>query len=63
MHNMYKLETEQGTYALKILNKFVMQRKTAMENYAGAEQLELLLEQSNIPILPALSFGGKKCRK
>ena len=44
MHKMYKLETEQGIYALKLLNKFVMQRETAMENYAAAERLE------NIPV-------------
>lgn len=63
MHKMYKLETEQGGYALKLLNKFVMQRKDAMENYAEAERLELLLEQNNIPILPALSFDGRKMQE
>lgn len=63
MHRMYKLETEQGIYALKRLNKFVMQRKTAMENYAIAEQLECLLERSGIPILPALSFNGSKMQE
>lgn len=63
MHKMYKLETEQGTYALKLLNRFVMQRETAMENYAKAEQLELLLEQRDIPILPALSFDGRKMQE
>lgn len=63
MHKMYKLETEQGTYALKLLNKFVMQRETAMENYVMAEQLELLLEQNQIPILPALTFDGRKMQE
>lgn len=63
MHKMYKLETEQGGYALKLLNKFVMQRTDAMENYAEAERLELLLEQNGIPILPALSFDGRKMQE
>lgn len=39
MHNIYKLETGQGSYVLKMLNPFIMQRDTAMENYAKAEQL------------------------
>lgn len=60
MHKVYKIETEQGSYALKLLNPFVMQRETAMANYAKAEQIEMLLEKQDIPILPALSFGGRK---
>lgn len=63
MHKMYKLKTEQGTYALKLLNRFVMQRETAMENYANAEYLEHLLEQKGLPILSALSFGGRKMQE
>ncbi len=63
MHKMYKLETEQGTYALKLLNKFVMQRETAMENYTEAERLEGLLEQRDMPILPALVFDGRKMQE
>ena len=60
MHKMYKVNTKQGTYALKLLNPFVMQRKTALENFAHAEQIERLLEQEGIPILPALYFDGRK---
>lgn len=63
MHKMYKLETKQGAYALKLLNPFVMQRETAMDNYAKAEQIEILLEQQDIPILPALSFDGRKMQE
>ena len=63
MHKMYKVDTKQGTYALKLLNPFVMQRETAMANYAKAEQIELLLEQQDVPILPALSFGGRKMQE
>lgn len=63
LHKMYKVETEQGVYALKQLNPYIMQRETAMENYAIAEGLELLLEQQNLPILPALSFGNRKMQE
>lgn len=63
MHKMYKLETEQGIYALKLLNKFVMQRENVMENYATAERLENILNQKGIPILPALSLGGRKMQE
>lgn len=63
MHKMYRVDTEQGTYAVKLLNPFVMRRKTAMANYEQAEQIESLLEQQNVPILPALSFGGRKMQE
>lgn len=36
MHKMYKIDTQKGTYALKLLNPYVMQRKTADEkNWNG----------------------------
>ena len=63
MHKMYKISTQQGPFALKLLNPFVMQRETAMDNYAKAERIELLLEQQGIPILPALSLGGRKMQE
>ena len=63
MHKMYRIETEQGTYALKLLNRFVMQRETAKGNYAEAERLERLLEQRGLPILPALTIGGRKMQE
>ena len=63
MHKMYKLETDQGIYALKLLNPFIMQRKDAMDNYREAERLESILEQKKIPILPALSVYGSKMQE
>uniref|UniRef100_UPI003FEF9E94 phosphotransferase n=1 Tax=Eubacterium sp. TaxID=142586 RepID=UPI003FEF9E94 len=63
MHKMYKISTQLGVFALKLLNPFVMQRETAMDNYAKAERIELLLEQQGIPILPALSFYGRKMQE
>lgn len=63
MHKMYKINTQQGTFALKLLNPFVMQRETAMDNYAKAERIELLLEQQGVPVLPALSLCGRKMQE
>lgn len=63
MHKMYKIDTRKGTYALKLLNPFIMQRETAMSNFAKAEQLEFLLEKQGIPILPALSLEGRKMQE
>ena len=63
MHKMYKISTQQGSFALKLLNPFVIQRENAMDNYAKAERIELLLEQKDIPILPALSFYGRKMQE
>lgn len=60
MHKMYSLFTTQGKYAVKLLNPFIMQRKDAMDNYRTAEAFETLLEQTDIPILPAFTFDGKK---
>lgn len=63
MHKMYKISTQQGTFALKLLNPFVMQRETTMDNYAKAERIELLLEQQGVPVLPALSLCGRKMQE
>ena len=63
MHKMFKVDTDQGTYAIKLLNPFIMQRDTAMDNFMQAEQLETMLEKCGIPILPALSVNGRKMQE
>ncbi|MBP1585238.1 MAG: aminoglycoside phosphotransferase family protein [Lachnospiraceae bacterium] len=60
MHRMYKVSTESDTYAVKCLNPEVMKRPGVLDNYARAEELESILEKEGIPIVPALSFDGKK---
>ncbi len=60
MHKMYSLITTQGRYVVKLLNPFIMQRETALENYRTAEKLELMLEEKGIPVMSALTFGNKK---
>lgn len=63
MHRMYSLFTSKGRYAVKLLNPYVMKRDTAQDNYRTAERLERILEAYNIPILPALTFGGSKMQE
>ncbi len=60
MHRMYKVKTSSGTYALKCLNPEIMKRPGALANFTIAEDLERVLEEHGIPIVPALSFDGKK---
>ncbi len=60
MHRMYKVTTDKGTYAVKHLNAEIMKRPDVFENYARAEKIEAMLEQHNIPIVPALVFHEKK---
>ena len=63
LHRMYKVETDSGVYAVKHLNAEIMKRPTARRNYARAEKLEAILEKNSIPIVPALSFDGKKMQE
>lgn len=63
MHRMYSLVTERGKYAVKLLNPCIMKRDTAMDNYRQAEELETRLEEEGLPILPALTFMGKKMQE
>ena len=63
MHKMYRIATESGIYAVKCLNPHVMARPTAAANFAAAEELECKLEQTDLPILPALTIGGRKMQE
>ena len=63
MHRMYKVCTENHTYAVKHLNTEIMKRPEAMENYKKAERLEAILEDAGIPIVPAITLNGKKMQE
>ncbi len=60
LHRMYRLETTAGKYALKVLNPVIMQRPGTMENYRRAEEIERLLWEQGIPMIPALERDGRK---
>ena len=63
MHKMYRIATESGVYAVKCLNPHVMARADAHANFAAAEELERKLERTDLPILPALTIGGRKMQE
>lgn len=63
MHKMYRIATEGGVYAIKFLNPHVMARPTAAANFAAAEELERKLEQTDLPLLPALTIGERKMQE
>lgn len=63
MHKMYRVATKSGVYAVKCLNPHVMARPTAAAHFAAAEELERKLEQPDLPLLPALTIGGRKMQE
>ncbi len=63
MHRMYKVITDSGVYAVKHLNAEIMKRPDVHENYARAEKIEGILENSDISIVPAMVIGGNKMQK
>ena len=63
MHRMYKVSTDSGVYAVKHLNAEIMKQPGAHENYARAEKIEKILENNDIPIVPAMVIGGNKMQK
>ena len=60
MHSMYRMVTDKGRYAVKLLNPEIMKRPDVFENYRIAEGLENKLQEAGIPIVPALEFTGSK---
>lgn len=60
LHKMYSLFTAKGKYAVKLLNPYIMHRENVMENYRTAENLERILEENALPIVPSLTFENKK---
>lgn len=60
MHKMFQLETTTGNYAVKLLNSTIMKRPDALDNYKRAEGLESILQQNQIPCVPALEIEGRK---
>ncbi len=60
LHKMYRLDTEKGTFACKLLNPEIMARPTAAGNFDQAEMLETVLEKAGLPVVTALETDGKK---
>jgi Ser/Thr protein kinase RdoA (MazF antagonist) len=55
LHKMYRVETESGTYAVKVLNTEIMQRPQALQNTINSEKVAHSLENL-VPVVAAKEF-------
>lgn len=58
MHKIYKVETEFGIYAIKILNPEVMKRPTAFNNFVVSEKISNFAKDNKIPVSSAKIYNG-----
>ena len=58
LHTMYRVETESGCYAVKVLNPEIMQRETALQNMINSEKTAHALAEV-VPVVAAKEFSGK----
>lgn len=58
MHKMYHVVTNQGEYAIKVLNPDIMQRAEALRNMINSEKVSNKLKNT-IPLIAAESFQGQ----
>ena len=63
LHRMYRVDTENGSFAVKHLNPNIMKRPEAMSNFKRADSLEKMLEDAGIPIVPAIVADGSKMQE
>lgn len=54
LHTMYKVETEKGKYAVKVLNPNIMKRDEALRNFIFSERVANIALNNNIPAVPAI---------
>ena len=60
LHRMYRVNTEERSFAVKHLNPEIMQRPAAAENFRRAEELEARLEAAGLPIVAAMTVNRRK---
>ena len=58
MHKMYHVSTDQGEYAIKVLNPDIMKRPEALANMINSEKVSNSL-LNIIPLVAAKTFNGK----
>lgn len=58
LHTMYRVETESGIYAIKILNPEIMARQEALQNMINSEKVSHALK-AVVPVVAAKEFEGK----
>ncbi len=63
MHKMYKVETDKGVYAIKILNPEVMSRSDAYGNFVISEKISNLAKDNGIIVSSALLINDNYLTK
>lgn len=59
LNRMYKVKTDSGTYAIKLLNPEVMKRDNAKSNHIFAETVSNIAKDNGISCLPAKIFDNE----
>lgn len=59
LHKMYRVNTNKGAYAVKVLNAEIMKRPVAFQNTVNSEKIAAEF-QPMIPVVAALEIGGKQ---
>lgn len=59
LHTMYRVVTNLGEYAVKVLNPEIMQRREAMQNMVHSEMIADMLKY-RVPLVAAIDFDGEK---
>jgi len=63
MHKMYKVETDKGVYAVKVLNPEVMSRSDAYGNFVISEKISNLAKDNGIIVSSALLINDNYLTK
>ena len=59
LHKMYRVKTDKGIYAVKVLNPEIMKRPAAWRNTVNSEKIAAAF-QDLIPVVAALEIDGKQ---
>ncbi len=63
MHKMFKVETDKGVYAIKVLNQEVMSREEAYNNFIVSETIANLAKNNGIAVSSALAINNNYLNK
>ena len=59
LHKMYRVNTDKGVYAVKVLNPEIMKRPAALRHTVNSEKIAAAF-QTMIPVVAALEINGKQ---
>ncbi|MBR6666576.1 MAG: phosphotransferase [Lachnospiraceae bacterium] len=62
LHKMYRVNTNKGAYAVKVLNAEIMKRPVAFQNTVNSEKIAAGF-QAIIPVVSALEIGGRQIQE